>query len=62
MRKLMPFVSLAGLALVAVPPVVYLAGTLEKGTMTTWMLVGTIVWFVSAPFVMNAKHEDAPGS
>jgi len=59
MHKLMPFVSLIGLALVAVPPVVYLAGALEKGTMTTWMLVGTIVWFVSAPFVMNAKAQSA---
>lgn len=64
MKSFMPFVSLAGLALVAVPPVVYLAGALEKGPMTTWMLAGTIVWFVSAPFVMGSKGEsaDSPGA
>lgn len=59
MQKLMPFVALAGLALVIVPPAIYLAGALQKDAMTMWMLAGTVVWFAAAPFAMRAKAEPA---
>lgn len=51
----MPIVSFLGLALVIVPPLAYLFDTIDKGAMTSLMLLGTIVWFVSAPLWMG-KH------
>ena len=53
MRILLPIVSYVGLALVFVPAVAYLAGSIEKGVMTSVMLAGTIVWFGSVPFWMG---------
>jgi Na+/proline symporter len=57
----MPFVSIAGLAAVFLPAVAYLVDWLEKDTMTTIMLVGTIVWFVTAPLWMGQSPAGAPG-
>jgi uncharacterized membrane protein len=59
MKILMPIVSFLGLVLVFVPAVAYLADTMDKNTMTTIMLIGTVIWFVSAPFWMgrNASKE-----
>ncbi len=55
MRGTMRVVSFLGLALVLAPAAAYLAGAVGKGTMTTIMLVGTLVWFGSAPFWMDGK-------
>jgi hypothetical protein len=57
MKKLLMMVSAVALVLVIGPPLLYLAGGagLAKGTMNTLMLVGTILWFVSAPFWMGRK-------
>ena len=54
----MQIVSFIGLALTFVPALVYLAGSMEKGTMTNVMLVGTIVWFGSVPFWMDRKTSE----
>lgn len=56
-RTLLPIVSMIGLALVFVPAVVFLSGSIGKGIMTTIMLIGTIVWFVSVPFWMGRKPD-----
>jgi hypothetical protein len=58
MKGLMPVVSYVGLALVLVPALAYLAGSMEKGTMTNVMLAGTIVWFGSVPFWMGRKTPE----
>lgn len=55
MTRLMPIVSFVGLALVLFPALAYLAGSLEKNTMTTIMLVGTLIWFASAPAWMGKE-------
>jgi hypothetical protein len=48
---------------VFLPAVVYLAGAVDKGTMTTWMLVGTIVWFATAPIWLGVMPTaDAEGT
>jgi len=57
MKVVLPIVSLLGLAAVIGPPVAYLAGSLDKGPMTTCMLIGTVVWFVTVPFWMGRKAE-----
>ncbi len=49
MKKLLPAISFAGLALVIVPACLYLAGFTDKPQMQTLMLIGTVLWFVSAP-------------
>ena len=61
MQKLMPIVSIAGLALVILPAVAYLLGWLAKDAMITWMLVGTVVWFVTAPLWMGRQSGDPTG-
>ena len=58
MKILMPLISYIGLALTFVPALAYLAGSMEKGAMTSVMLAGTIVWFVSVPFWMDRKTPE----
>lgn len=58
MRTLWPIVSLIGLALVFAPAVIYLSGSIGKGTMTTIMLIGTVVWFATVPFWMGRESRD----
>lgn len=53
MRIVLTIVSWLGLALVIVPSMAYLAGSIDKSGMTALMLAGTIVWFGSAPFWMG---------
>lgn len=59
-RKFMAVISIGGLVLVFAPAVAYLIGALEKDTMTTLMLAGTVVWFASAPMWMS-KPGDRKG-
>jgi len=56
MKKLLPVISAIGLALVVVPACLYLANFTDKPQMETLMLVGTVLWFVSAPLWMG-KHR-----
>jgi hypothetical protein len=58
MKRWLPLISMAGLALVIVPAVLYLTGTITKDLMTTLMLAGTVVWFVTAPLWIG-RGEDA---
>ena len=53
MKKLLPVISFVGLGLVFGPVIAYLFGTLDKGPMSTTMLVGTVIWFASVPFWMG---------
>ncbi len=53
MKKLLPLISWLGLALVIVPPMLYLVGSTDKHTMQWVMLAGTILWFGTVPFWMG---------
>ncbi len=55
MRRVAQIVS--GLALVGtiLPAVLFVGGSLELAQVKTWMLVGTIVWFVATPLWMERK-------
>ncbi len=57
MKTLMPLVSYVGLALVFIPAVAYLLGSVDKSAMTNLMLAGTIVWFGSVPFWMGRNAD-----
>lgn len=56
MKKLLPIISAIGLALVVVPACLYLANFTDKSQMKTLMLIGTILWFASAPLWMGKKR------
>lgn len=56
MKTLLKLLSYLALLLVVVPPVLYLAGSLEKSTMSNLMLAGTLVWFATVPFWMGRKQ------
>lgn len=59
MKKLLPAISFAGLALIIVPACLYLAGFTDKPQMKTLMLVGTVLWFVSAPLWMGKTDPES---
>lgn len=54
-RILVPIIALLGLALVIGPAILYLADVIEKDSMKTAMIVGTALWFASAPFQATQK-------
>jgi len=57
MKQTLMTVSFAGLALVIAPPVLYFAAAMEKTTMQSLMLAGTLLWFVTVPFWMGRRHR-----
>ncbi|MEQ9824390.1 MAG: hypothetical protein ABQ298_08400 [Puniceicoccaceae bacterium] len=56
MKTLLKLLSYLALLLVVVPPIFYLAGSIEKPTMSNLMLAGTLVWFATVPFWMGRKR------
>ena len=59
MKKLLPAISFAGLALIIVPACLYLAGFVDKPEMKTMMLIGTVLWFVAAPLWIGKSERSA---
>lgn len=58
MKKLLPAISYIGLALVIAPACLYLAGAIDKAEVKTFMLAGTLLWFLSAPLWMGKNEGD----
>jgi len=52
--KIVSYIALAG---IIVPPALYLAGSLPLPAVKLWMLVATVVWFVTVPFLMGRKQS-----
>lgn len=52
--KIVSYIALAG---IIVPPALYLAGSLPLPAVKVWMLVATVVWFVTVPFWMGRKQS-----
>ena len=57
MKKLLPIISAIGLAFVIVPAVLYLAELTDKPQMKTLMLIGTLLWFGSAPLWIGRGNK-----
>ena len=55
MKRVLSLISFAGLALVIVPILAYVAGSLEKPAMFDFMLTGTILWFATVPWWMSGE-------
>jgi hypothetical protein len=58
MRKIAQIVSWLSLVALMVPPIMYLAGSVQLPAVKTWMLVFTLVWFATVPFWMERKSEN----
>ena len=52
MRTALKLISFTGLGLTVIPSFLVFAGRIAWGTHATLMLVGTVLWFASAPFWM----------
>lgn len=57
MKNLLRILPVIGLALILVPSCLYLLGAIDKPSMNTLMLVGTVLWFASAPMLIGAKPK-----
>jgi len=52
-RFVLGLISWVALAVVALPPFLYLSETLEMEMVKALMLGGTVVWFMATPFWMG---------
>ena len=57
MHTIAKLVSSLALAGIIVPPALYLAGSLSLPAVKVWMLVATVVWFVTVPFWMGRERS-----
>lgn len=60
MKILLRLVSIAGLLLTLVSALLASAGILALETHYTWLLIGMVLWFASAPLWMK-EQSDEPG-
>jgi hypothetical protein len=58
MKTLPKLISFTALALVIIPPILYLVGSLGKPPMTTLMLIGTLAWFATVPLWMGRRESE----
>ena len=59
MKNLLKLLSLVGLILSIVPPVMLFLGKMEMDSMKLWMGVGMAVWMVTAPFWINKSSQQS---
>jgi high-affinity Fe2+/Pb2+ permease len=55
MKLLLKLISFIGLILTVVPAFLVFAGTIELQMHKNLMLMGTLLWFIPAPFWMSRK-------
>jgi hypothetical protein len=53
MKSLTIIISMAALGLTVIPSLLFLAGAVELSAVQWTMALGTLVWFLSAPFWMK---------
>ena len=55
MKTIWKTISYVGLIVTVVPSILVLCGMAELQTHKTMMLIGMILWFITAPFWMNRQ-------
>jgi len=55
MKPFLKILSLLGLLLTALPPILYFMDKIALSSCKSLMLIGMIAWFVSAPFWINSS-------
>jgi len=58
MRMILKILSFVGLILTIVPSVLVFANIIELSTHKNLMLLGTVLWFMTAPFWLNKKKQN----
>lgn len=58
MKSLLKIISFIALAVTLVPSFLVFKGVITPELSKTLMLIGTVVWFVSASFWMNKSEEE----
>jgi hypothetical protein len=59
MKTLLQMISLAGILLTIVPPVLFFFGNISHPVQNTLMIIGAVVWFGSAGFWLGRKVESS---
>lgn len=57
MRTIAKIISLVALIGVIAPSIAYLAGSMTLDRVKLWMLICTVVWFITVPLWMDRKEE-----
>ena len=57
MRKGLQVISLLALLMTVVPPVMFLAGSIELDIVKLLMSIAAVVWFIVTPFWMGKKRS-----
>lgn len=57
MKLILKLLSLIGLLLTALPPILFFMDQIELSSCKSLMVSGMICWFVSAPFWINSSKE-----
>lgn len=61
MKSRLILLSVLGLIATIAPPILLFLGKIELGEVKTWMGLGMLLWFVTAPFWINksvGSHSD----
>lgn len=59
MKRFLQIIAVIGLIAVIAPPLFYLADSIGKAAMQSWMLVGTVLWFVAAPLAGRSSPRSS---
>lgn len=57
MKLFLQLISLIGLLLTIVPPILFFLGKIDHQVQNFWMLAGAVIWFVSASFWLGKKSK-----
>jgi len=57
MKQILVAISILSLAVLILTTILYFNGQIEFSTNKSWILIGTIGWFATAPFWMRQKSS-----
>lgn len=57
MKLVLKLISLAGLLLTIVPPILFFMTKINHQAQNRWMFAGAVIWFVSASFWLGKSKK-----
>ncbi len=57
MKAILQVISLAGILLTIVPPILFFTGKMSHSSQNGWMLAGAVIWFLSASLWLGKKGK-----
>jgi hypothetical protein len=58
MKLMLQIISMVGILLTIVPPILFFLGKISHSSQNFWMLIGAIIWFASASFWLGRKVKE----